>query len=127
VHTFYFENVAEIFPARYTWKVAEKRFKMAFMMNKLAMIYFCEIILEKLKNIFFAKNHCEIQVRTLLVCPLYSLKYGSFGHHYIILFIFLQFLMIPFCYSNKKNCRLTLLALKIVIPFCGALSIWWQS
>ncbi len=38
---------AEIFPARYTWKVAEKGFKMAFMMNKLAMIHSCEIILEK--------------------------------------------------------------------------------
>jgi hypothetical protein len=47
VHTFYIENVAEILTAHYTWKVAEKRFKMAFMINKLAMIYFCEIILEK--------------------------------------------------------------------------------
>jgi hypothetical protein len=43
------ENDAEIFPGHYTWKVAEKGFKMAFMMNKLAMIYSCEIILEKLK------------------------------------------------------------------------------
>ncbi len=32
------ENDAEIFPAHYTWKEAEKGFKMAFMMNKLAMI-----------------------------------------------------------------------------------------
>ena len=47
VHTFYIENDAEIFPAHYTWKVAEKGFKMAFMMNKLAMINSCEIILEK--------------------------------------------------------------------------------
>ena len=31
----------------YTWKVAEKGFKMAFMMNKLAVINSCEIILEK--------------------------------------------------------------------------------
>jgi hypothetical protein len=46
-HFFYIENDAEIFPAQYTWKVAEKGFKMACMMNKLAMIYFCEIILEK--------------------------------------------------------------------------------
>ncbi len=30
----------------------------------------------KNKNICFAKNHCEIQVRTILVCPLYSIKYG---------------------------------------------------
>jgi hypothetical protein len=43
---------------------------MAFMMNKLATINSCEITLEKLK-IFFAKNHCEIQVRTILVCALY--------------------------------------------------------
>ena len=43
----YIENDAEIFPAHYTWQVAEKGFKMAFMMNKLAMINSCEIILEK--------------------------------------------------------------------------------
>jgi hypothetical protein len=42
------EYDAEIFPAYYTWKVAEKKFKMAFMMNKLAMI----LILVKL----FLKN-----------------------------------------------------------------------
>ena len=47
VHTFFIENDAEIFHAHYTWKVAEKGFKMAFMMNKLAMINSCEIILEK--------------------------------------------------------------------------------
>ncbi len=41
------ENDAEIFPAHYTWKVAEKGFTMASMMNKLAMINSCEIILEK--------------------------------------------------------------------------------
>ncbi len=45
--TFYIENDAEIFPAHYTWKVTEKGFKMAFIMNKLAMINSCEIILEK--------------------------------------------------------------------------------
>ncbi len=45
-------------------------FKMAFMMNKDAMINSCKIILEK-KN---SKNHCEIQVRTILVCTLYSIK-----------------------------------------------------
>ncbi len=44
---FYIENDAEIFPAYYTWKAAEKGFKMAFMMNKLAMINSCEIILKK--------------------------------------------------------------------------------
>ncbi len=44
---FLIENDAEIFPAHYTWKVAEKGFKMAFMTNNLAMINFWEIILEK--------------------------------------------------------------------------------
>ena len=41
------ENDAEIFPVHYTWKVAEKGFKIAFLMNKLAMIISFEIILEK--------------------------------------------------------------------------------
>ncbi len=44
---FYMENDAEIFPAHYTWKVAEKAFKMECMMNKLAMMNSCEIIHEK--------------------------------------------------------------------------------
>jgi hypothetical protein len=39
------ENDGEVFPAHYTLKVAEKGFKMASMMNKLAMINSCEIIL----------------------------------------------------------------------------------
>jgi len=43
----YIENDAEIFLAHYTWKVAEKGFKKAFIMNKLAMINSCEIILDK--------------------------------------------------------------------------------
>ncbi len=47
MRTFYIKNDAEMFPVHYTWKVAEKRFKIAFMMNKLAMINSCEIILEK--------------------------------------------------------------------------------
>ena len=47
MHFFYIENDAEIFPAHYTWKVVEKGFKIAFMMNKLAMIISFEIILEK--------------------------------------------------------------------------------
>jgi hypothetical protein len=41
------ENDAEIFLAHYTWKVAVKGFKMAFMMNKDVMINSCKIILEK--------------------------------------------------------------------------------
>jgi hypothetical protein len=72
------ENDAEIFPAHYAWKVAEIWFKMASMMNKLAMIKSCELFLKN-KIIFFAKNHCEIQVCTILVCALYSIKYSSFG------------------------------------------------
>jgi hypothetical protein len=40
------ENDAEIFHAHYTWKVAERGFKMASM-NKLAMMNSGEIILEK--------------------------------------------------------------------------------
>jgi hypothetical protein len=41
------ENDTEIFPAHYIWKVAEKGFKMASMMNKLVMINSCVIALEK--------------------------------------------------------------------------------
>ena len=47
MHFFYIENDAEIFPTHYTWKVDEKGFKMAFMMNELAVINSCEIILVK--------------------------------------------------------------------------------
>jgi hypothetical protein len=53
VCTFYIKNDAEIFPAHYTWKVAEKGFKMAFMINKDTMMNSCKIILEK--KIFFSK------------------------------------------------------------------------
>jgi hypothetical protein len=41
------ENDAEIFPKHYTWKVAEKGFQTASMMNKLGMMNSCGIILEK--------------------------------------------------------------------------------
>ncbi len=44
---FFNENDAEVFPVHYTWKVAEKGFKIDFMMNQLAMINSFEIILEK--------------------------------------------------------------------------------
>jgi hypothetical protein len=47
VHTFYIENDAETFPLHYSWKVAEKGFKMSFMLNKLTMVNSCVIILEK--------------------------------------------------------------------------------
>jgi hypothetical protein len=58
--------------------VAERAFNMACMMNKLAMINSCEIILKNKIN-FFDKNYCEIQVFTILVCELYSIKYGKLG------------------------------------------------
>ena len=44
---FYIENVAEIFTVHYARRVAEEGFKMAFMMNKLAMINSCAIFVEK--------------------------------------------------------------------------------
>ncbi len=44
--SFLHENDAKIFPAHYTWKVAEKGLKMSSMMNKLVMNNSCEIILE---------------------------------------------------------------------------------
>jgi hypothetical protein len=47
VRPFYIENDAEIILTHYTWTVAEKGFKMAFMINKLAMNDSCEIIVEK--------------------------------------------------------------------------------
>jgi hypothetical protein len=56
-------------------EVTDKGVKMAFMMNKDAMINSCKIILEK--KIFFSKNHCEIQVRTIIVCALHSSKYST--------------------------------------------------
>jgi hypothetical protein len=37
----------------------------------------------KNKNIFFAKNQCEIQLNTILVCTLYSIKYGILSLLYI--------------------------------------------
>ncbi len=37
----YIENDAKIFPAHYTWKLAERGFKMAFMMSKFAIINSC--------------------------------------------------------------------------------------
>ncbi len=44
---------------------------MDFMMNK----HSCEIIIENQKK-KIVKNHCEIQVRIILVCALYPIKYG---------------------------------------------------
>jgi hypothetical protein len=41
------ENDTEVFLVHYMGKVSEKGFEMASMMNKLAMIDSCEIILEK--------------------------------------------------------------------------------
>ncbi len=46
-HFFYIENYAEIFPAHLTWKVPQKGFRVAFMLNKHAMTNSCDFILEK--------------------------------------------------------------------------------
>ncbi len=46
------------------------------MMDKDAMINSCKIILEKQQQ-KISKNHYEIQVRTILVCTLYSIKYST--------------------------------------------------
>jgi hypothetical protein len=64
---FYIENDAEIFPGHYTWKVAEKGFKMAFMMNKLEMVNSGEIILKKQK-----KNLPKIIVKFRCALYLYA-------------------------------------------------------
>jgi len=37
-YSYYIEKDAEIVPAHYTWKVAKRGLKIAFMMNKLAII-----------------------------------------------------------------------------------------
>ncbi len=66
------ENDAEIFPAHYTQKVAEKGCEIAFMMNKLAMIISLKLFFKN-KNNFLAKNQCEIQ-KIILLCTLYSIK-----------------------------------------------------
>jgi hypothetical protein len=81
VCTFYIENDAEIFPVHYTWKVTEKGVKMAFMMNKFASLFLVKLFLKNI-NIFFAKIHCEFQVRTILVCALYSIKYSTNIYNY---------------------------------------------
>ncbi len=49
-----------IFPAHYTREVAEKEFKMAFMINKLAIIDSCEIILEKKLPKIIVKFRCAL-------------------------------------------------------------------
>jgi hypothetical protein len=67
---------------RSTIHVAQKGFKIAFMLHKLAVIISFGIIHE---NFFFCQNHCEIQVGTLLVCALFSIKYDK------IWYIFSQF------------------------------------
>ncbi len=71
------ENDAEIFPVHYTWKVAEKGFKMAFMMD-----------------------HNEIQVRSILVCALYLIKY-SIWIFQLVLFTFSELPSWLFIILNK--------------------------
>jgi hypothetical protein len=47
----------------------------------------------KNKNNIFAKNHCEIKVRTILVCALYSIKYGKQSKKELIEFNTKEFLV----------------------------------
>jgi hypothetical protein len=82
------ENDAEIFAAHSTWKVPEKGFKIAFMMNTLSIMNSCEIIF------FFAKNHCEIQVSTILVCTL-KIQYAE---TYTLRFF--ETLSVPSCWKQ---------------------------
>ncbi len=48
---FFTENDPEIFPVQYTWKVAEKGLKMAFIMKKLATIIFVILFFKKINFI----------------------------------------------------------------------------
>ena len=48
------------------------------------MINSFEIILKN-KNNIFAKNHCEIKVCTILVCTLYSIKYGEYQNPFCLI------------------------------------------
>ncbi len=50
-HFFYMKNDAEIFPVHDMWKVAEKRFKMACMMNNLQLLILVKLFLKN--KIFF--------------------------------------------------------------------------
>ncbi len=80
---FYIENDAEIFPVHYTWKVAEKEFMMAFMMNKLSMINSCKITLKKLKlNIFFQKSLWNLGAHYTCMCIILK-KYNNWETQHI--------------------------------------------
>jgi hypothetical protein len=78
-HFFYIENNAKIFSAHHTRKVDENGLKMAFMMNKLAMINSREIIIEK-QNIFLPKIIVKFR------CALYL-----YAHYTQSFFNFLSF------------------------------------
>ncbi len=78
VWTFYSENDAEIFPAHCTWKVAERGFKIAFMMNKPCNEWFLWNYCWKIKTIFRPKIIWKFRYAlTILVCTLYSIKYDK--------------------------------------------------
>jgi hypothetical protein len=57
------------------------------MMNKLAMINSCEIILEKSKIVFLPKIIVKFKC-TLYLCALYSVKYGIQYRPWYVSFIF---------------------------------------
>ncbi len=59
VHFFTLKMVLK-YSVEYTWKVAEKGFKMAFMMNKDATMNSCKIILEKKIPKIIVKFRCAL-------------------------------------------------------------------
>jgi hypothetical protein len=77
VRTFFIENDAEIF----IWHIIHGSLLTKDLRWLLWWINLQWLILVKLslknKNNFFAKYHCEIQVHTILVCTLYSIKYSK--------------------------------------------------
>ncbi len=78
---FYIENDAEIFPAHYMLKVAEKGLRWLLWWINLQWLILVKLFLKN-RNKNFAKNHCEIQVRTILECVWYSIKYGEWFCEY---------------------------------------------
>jgi hypothetical protein len=59
-------------------------------------------LLLKNKTIFFAKNHCEIQVRSILVCALYSIKYSTFAFTVKTIARFVRSFLLPANYLSFK-------------------------
>jgi hypothetical protein len=60
VCTFYIENDAEIFPAHYTWEVAEKGFKMALWWINLQWLILLKLFLKKNCQKIIVKFRCTL-------------------------------------------------------------------